>query len=115
MAREECKNYGNGQANHPDGEEGAEDVDRRRACTAHEHGTERGNHNPLMIDLHLFGAPGGCGLVAGGRVRNRLPVTNSRLTAWRKSSERADTPESRANASCFSAVTTSTRFLTPYL
>jgi hypothetical protein len=54
-------------------------------------------------------------VVAGGPLRNRLPVTNSRSTASRKSCERAETPESRAWASCRSAVTTSMRFFTPYL
>src|ERR1700678_2797642 len=63
----------------------------------------------------IAGVAGALVVVAGGPLRSRLPVTNSRSTASRKSCDRAETLENRACASWRSAVTTSMRFFTPYL
>src|SRR5580658_1171133 len=113
-AREERKNQSAAQAEHPDWEIGADDVDGWRSRTGCKNQAQQRNETrPRACVFHGFRAPGVCGRVAGGRLRKRFPVTYSRFTAWRKSSDRAATLESRAKASCFSAVTTSTRFLTP--
>src|SRR5277367_5899256 len=116
MSNDKRKQYCGRQADHPDREEGANNIYRRRMPTPRTQQTKSYQVSETVSGIgHCFPLSCGCSLVAGGLVLSRFPVANSRSTASNKSWERAETPESRACANCLSAVSTSTRFFTPYL
>src|SRR5258708_5351475 len=114
ISRHERQDYRRNNADHPSWEKTAEHVDRGRsvAACAGETGCEQGQG--FLGLLHFVSSC--CGDdVAGGRLRRRFPVTNSRSTALRNSSEREATLDRRACANWRWAVTTSTKVRTPYL